>query len=142
MPSIITINVRRFRLRIDADAASLPEAAAAIIIIIIITPVTTLVACRLTAQRCLDLESEAPKEPVPLPVRDPRLLTEPLKTPCSLSAVENPLVFGLDMLGVAVVAANVFLPLPLPMQMIDGSRLSLVRGGLGLALPDRAVAKW
>lgn len=116
MPSIITINVMRFRLRIDAEAASLPEAAAAIIIIII-TLVASLAVCRLTAQRCLDLESEAPKEPVPLPVRDPRLLTEPLKTPCSLSAVEDPLVFCLGELGVVVVAAGVFLSLPLPIQM-------------------------
>jgi len=92
MPSITTINVMRFLLRIEADAASLPAPAAAIIIIIIIL-VAWLGARRLTAQRCLLFESEAPNEPVPSPVREPRLLTEPLKTPCSLSAVEEPLVF-------------------------------------------------
>ena len=38
MPSITTINVMRFRLRMDAEAASLPAAAIIIIIIILSLP--------------------------------------------------------------------------------------------------------
>ena len=90
----------------------------------------------MTAQRCLVLDKEAPKEPVPFPVREPRLLTEPLRTPCSLSAVEEPLVFCLGALGVVVAAGGVFLSLPLPMQMMIEAFLGV---GVGVDVPCLCV---